>query len=76
MFLKLKHLKLFRNWKFEIGNLIFGDRLKVGQQVLVLFIGVRIPIPELRNQNTSCIHVGCFDFVILEGWDSNWLETN
>lgn len=25
---------------------LFGDRLTVGQQVLVLFIGVRIPVPE------------------------------
>jgi hypothetical protein len=26
--------------------ILFGDRLTVGQQVLDLFIGVRVPVPE------------------------------
>lgn len=33
-----------------------GDRLMVGQQVLVLLIGVRLPIPE----HNEAARMGCF----------------
>ena len=40
---------------------LFGDRLTVGQQVLVLFIGVRIPIPEQLKKSQ------CGIFLIASG---------
>ena len=35
-----------RRQQVYLFSKLFGDRLMVGQQVLVLFIGVRVPVPE------------------------------
>ena len=55
--------KANKNEYLGLALTIFGDRLMVGQQVLVLFIGVRIPIPEPRKIKQKTVQnwtVFCF----------------
>ena len=54
-----------RRQQVYLFSKLFGDRLMVGQQVLVLFIGVRVPVPEhCRTKHKKALFLFKFRYIL------------